>query len=311
MTILYLLFGLLLLIAGGEALVRGAASLGRASGLSPLVVGMTIVGFGTSTPELLVSLQAALQDESAIAVGNVVGSNIANLLLILGCVSLIRPIPCSLTSLSRDALWMVGATLLCTALAFHGEINRLTGGLLLAGLLLYIRTVLSAQEGSPEEKPAETIASTGVLWLGVQFACGLAVLLVGCNWLVSGAVQLAKWLQVSEAVIGLTVVAVGTSLPELAASVIAAVRKQSDMALGNVLGSNLFNILGILGITALVEPISIDPVFLRMDIWVMLGCAVGVLPFLRTGWKLSRTEGAIFVSAYVLYTIWLYRSAVA
>jgi len=306
--------GLILLFLGGEALVRGAVNLAARLGVSPLLIGLTIVAFGTSSPELVVSLQAGLKGQPDLAVGNVVGSNIANILLILGVSALIHPLRCRPIVVFRDGTLMVAASIILVVTGYWSPINRIEGILMLAGLIGVI--LYSYWSERQRNLPPETVAIPETadlaarpmrLWAGVGLVVGgLAALVIGSSALVKGAVGLARAVGVSEAVIGLTLVAVGTSLPELATSAIAAFRRQADVAVGNVIGSNLFNILGILGLTAAVTPVPVHPQIVSFDLWVMLGCALVLLPFLVTGWRLSRIEGGIFLTVYGLYLLCLY-----
>lgn len=306
--------GLVLLFAGGEMLVRGAAALARRLGVPPLLIGLTVVGFGTSAPELLVSLEAALRAQPDLAMGNVVGSNIANILLILGASALIHPILVPATGIRRDALAVLAATLLLPALALNGTIDAWQGGAMVALLAGYIawsyHTDLQARNGGAElhlHEAEELGAAPLPAWRSLlHLALGLAGVLLGARLLVSGAVDLARAMGVSETVIGLTLVAVGTSLPELATSVMAALRGHNDVALGNVLGSNLFNILGILGVTAAVVPLPFNPRLLALDLWVMLAATVVMLALFLGGRGLSRPGGVVFLLLYAGYTGWLF-----
>lgn len=309
MTYVLLALGLVFLFAGGEFLVKGAVALAQRLGVSPLVIGLTIVGFGTSTPELLVSVQAALNGQPDIATGNVIGSNISNILLILGCAALICPIACTPSLVYRDGLVMGLSAVLLTGLCLYGTIGMVAGILMLVLLVLfmggtyYLESTLKAPSAELREEETELIAPAPMpVWksLGLLIG-GIALLMAGASWLVESAVFIAKGFGVPEHVIGLTLVAVGTSLPELATSVIAALRKNADVAAGNVVGSNIFNILGILGVTAIVQPIPVNPSIVNFDIWVMLGVSVGVIPFLITGWRISRREAVLFLALYGLY----------
>lgn len=305
--------GLILLFLGGEMLVHGAVGLARNLGVSPLLIGLVVVGFGTSTPELMVSLDAALQGQPDIAVGNVVGSNIANILLVLGIAALIYPIHCPPKVVYRDGLAMLAASLVLVGLGAIGKIVAWQGGLMVAVLLVFIaysywtEKYRMAPSATLHQHEAESIKDgTRPLWFHmIGLGVGLAAIMGGATLLVDGAVTLARAAGISEAVIGLTLVAIGTSLPELATSMIAAVRKQTDVAIGNILGSNMFNILSILGITALVTPVPISPEIVD-DIWIMMGVTVILLPALLTGHRLSRVEAGLFLIAYAGYIGWLY-----
>lgn len=292
----YLLFtvGLVMLFVGGESLVRGASSVARHFNLSPMLIGLTIVGFGTSAPELLVSLQAALEGKPEIAIGNVVGSNIANILLILGVSALIAPLIIPARKLWRDLAFMLGATFLFWGMLYTGEISRLYGAILFAGLLVFLFVAFKyGKVEVDEDQPVENQLKAWGFTIG-----GLIVLVIGARLLVDNAVIIAETFGVSQAVIGLTIVAVGTSLPELATSVIAAYRKQTEIAVGNIIGSNIFNIFSIIGITALITPIPAAPRFATIDMPVAAAVAVALtlLAIMLNG--LPRLAGAALLAAY-------------
>jgi cation:H+ antiporter len=270
----YLLFslGLVMLFVGGEGLVRGASSVARHFNLSPMVIGLTIVGFGTSAPELLVSVQAALAGQPGIAIGNVVGSNIANILLILGVSAAIAPLFIPVRQLWRDLAFMLAATAIFWAMLFGGEITRLYGVILILGLVAFLITAFFyGKVDVDEDAPVENQLKAWAFTIG-----GLIVLVIGARLLVNNAVIIAQTFGVSEAVIGLSIVAVGTSLPELATSVIAALRRQTEIAVGNVIGSNIFNIFSIIGITAVITPIPVERRFAVIDMPVAAAVAVGL-----------------------------------
>ncbi|TAG30822.1 MAG: sodium:calcium antiporter [Rhodobacterales bacterium] len=297
MTYILFTIGLAMLFFGGEALVRGASSVARHFNLSPMVIGLTIVGFGTSAPELLVSLQAALEGQPEIAIGNVVGSNIANILLILGISALIAPLIIPARKMWRDLAFMLAATAILWGMLLGTEISRLYGAILFAGLLVFLATTFFFGKVDPDEdQPVENQLKAWGYTIG-----GLIVLVIGARFLVDSAVEIATAYGISQAVIGLTIVAVGTSLPELATSVIAAYRKQTEIAVGNIVGSNIFNIFGILGITALIAPIPADTRFAAIDMPWAMATAVGltVLAFLLNG--LPRIAGALLLVAYAAY----------
>lgn len=301
--------GLVLLFFGGEFLVRGASALALRLGVSPLAVGLTVVAFGTSAPELVVSLDAALAGADDISMGNVVGSNICNIALILGLCSLIRPARVQAKLIRLDVPIMVGVTLLLILLMLDGRLTRLGGAVLVAGILAYtgMTLVLARRETRQvQHEYEEGIAGGGASTPRslALVAAGLLALVLGGNLLVESAIAFATVLGVSEAVIGLTVVALGTSLPELATSLVAAIRQQGDIAIGNIVGSNIFNILGILGITAVVNPLTIGGVTM-VDLAVMLGLAVFLLPLLYTGLRLNRPEAAGLLVIYAGYIGWL------
>lgn len=313
-AILLVAAGLVLLAIGGELLVRGSVGMATRLGISPLLAGLTIVGFGTSTPELATSIQAAMAGSPGIAVGNVIGSNIANILFILGVSALILPLSVNPASFKRDSIALGGSALLCTGAVLTGVIGPVIGIILIACLVGYLywayktESAASCPEGARHEAEAAehpVPATTAPILLIGMIIAGLAAAIFGAGWLVDGAVVLASAAGLSEAVIGLTVVAVGTSLPELIACVIAVLRKHEDVALGNVVGSNIYNILGILGITAMVKPITIPEEIARFDVWVMLAVTALLLVQLRSGWRLSRAEGGLLVLIYAAYTAFL------
>ncbi|MCV3271006.1 calcium/sodium antiporter [Roseobacter sinensis] len=310
----FILLGLAGLILGGEMLVRGSVSAAKAFGISPMVIGLTLVGFGTSTPELVTSLQAALSGSSGIAIGNVVGSNIGNILLILGLAALLAPIVVTPAAIRRDGAVMLAATALAGVVFLLGDIGRLTGLLFVAALASYLTATLLAERraarsaaGAVYAAEAEAVPGpdTGLALSLALAAGGLVLTIVGARFLVSGAVSTAEAAGLSETVIGLTIVAIGTSMPELVTSVIAVRKGQGEVALGNVIGSNIFNLLGILGVTALVQPMRVPPEILRLDLWVMAGASVLLVVFARTGWRIGRREGAVLLALYVAYLIWV------
>ncbi|MEZ4388522.1 MAG: calcium/sodium antiporter [Candidatus Krumholzibacteriia bacterium] len=306
LLLLQLLASLALLFGGGELLLRGAIALASRLGVSPLAIGLTVVAFGTSAPELVVSLNAALAGAADISVGNVVGSNIANIALILGLAALARPLAVQAKLVRLDAPLMVGASVLALLVLGNGRAGRLEGGLLLAGLFLYVVSTfhLARREARPVRDELAAAAPTRLpgLALGLTFTvAGLGLLIGGGQLLVRVAVDLATALGVSQAAIGLTIVAVGTSLPELVTSLLASLRGQGDIAVGNIVGSNLFNILGILGGTALVRPLALGGVG-RFDLAAMLALAVLLAGLLRWRGGLGRAAGAGLLACYVAYT---------
>lgn len=305
--------GLLLLLFGGEILLRGAVSLARCLGLSSLLIGMTVVAAATSMPELVVAVASALEGAPDIGVGNVVGSNIANILLILGVAALLYPIETHAHTVMRDGLAMLGATGLFIIFAVTGTISRLDSILMLALLLAYL--AYSYRRDRELNCAGEAEPSTGTIKLNTSVplslalvVAGVGLLVVGSKLLVDGAVDLARAAGVSEAVIGLTLVAVGTSLPELATAVVASFRRHPEVALGNVLGSNLFNIMAIIPALALTTPTAVTPEILDFDIWFM--AAVTVIAFLAmtTGWRIGRGEAAVFLVAYAGYIAMLFHN---
>ena len=300
MDALLLALGLAGLFLGGEALVRGASGLAARLGLSPLLIGLTVVGFGTSMPEMLVSVDAALRGLPGIALGNVVGSNIANILLILGRAALVWPMVVA-GGLRRDLAVMLAAAAALVPLFVLGEVGRLAGLALLAGLVAYL---WAAFRGPGAAVATEAVAPMALPKAVLIVGLGLVGLVVGARLLVDGAVGLARAAGLSEAFIGLSIVAVGTSLPELATSVVAALRRQSGLAIGNVVGSNIFNVLGILGVTALVAPVPVEPRFLSLDLPVMLAVSAAAAGLLWRGGRIGRGAGIALVSAYAVY-LWL------
>jgi len=294
-------FGLVALLVGGDFLVRGAVGVARRFGVSPLVIGLTLVGFGTSAPELVTSLSAALAGAPAIALGNVVGSNIANILLILALAALIRPVSAQMAGLPREAAWVGGSALGLAVLAVAGQISFVAGiGLLaLLGVYLWGAFRSSAVPALDVDIPTDPLPKAATFLI-----VGLALTIGGAIALVDGATGIARAYGVPEAVIGLTLVAVGTSLPELATTVMAARRGQSDVALGNILGSGIFNILGILGTTALFAKLPIESSLLP-DIGVMLATTAVLIGLLFWRRAISRVAGLVFLLLYAVYMAWL------
>lgn len=308
--LLWLLVGLVLLTIGAEALVRGALAAAKRLGISPLLAGLVIVGFGTSAPELVVSLQAAVTGQPAIALGNAIGSNIANILLILGLSAMIMPLAVDRKALQRDGFTLLFAACLFMGLASYGGLGRLDGLLMFATLVVYLiwayRTEREdtsspeAQLHEAESKEVEVLPmSVGMTLLAL--IGGLAMLIGGANRFLLGAVGLGQELGISDAVIGLTVVAVGTSLPEMAVSIVAAIRRHADVAVGNIIGSNIFNTLCILGVSSMITPLPFTGRLLEIDQFVMLGATLGLLMFLYFGLRLSRLKGFILLTGYVIY----------
>ncbi|WP_299823026.1 calcium/sodium antiporter [uncultured Jannaschia sp.] len=301
MELLMLAAGLGGLFLGGEALVRGAIGAAQRLAISPLLIGLTVVGFGTSTPELLVSVDAALRGVPDISIGNIVGSNIGNILLIVGVAALIWPIRVSGGTLRRDTAVMMAAALALVPLFWLGEMGRSSGALLVLGLTGYlVWAYRQPGEGATGDDTAEGMpAGRALLWI----IGGLLALIVGARLLVDGAVTIARDFGISEAFIGLTVVAIGTSLPELATSLVAALRRQSEIAIGNIVGSNIFNVLGILGLTAIIAPIPVAPRFLAFDLPVMLTASAGLTALLLLRPRIGRPVGAALLVAYAAY-VW-------
>jgi cation:H+ antiporter len=309
-TLLILVLGLVLLYFGAEGLVRGSSSLALRFGVGPLLVGLTVVAFGTSTPELVVSLKAASLGQGDISVGNVVGSNICNIGLILGFSALIIPIKVASQIVRVDTPIMIGVTVLAMAVLYDGAVSRGEGivlFVLLVGYVLFSIRLAKKQASDPlagEFTEEIKITKWGV-WEDVAFIVGGLVMLVfGARFLVDAAIDIAKAAGLSEAVIGLTIVAVGTSLPEFATSLVAALKKEADIAVGNVVGSNIFNILGILGISAAVTPLSSAGIT-AIDLGVMAAFALALWVFSRTGFRITRAEGSVMLVGYAAYVAWL------
>lgn len=301
MNLILVAFGLVALLVGGDLLVRGAVGVARRFGVSPLVIGLTLVGFGTSAPELVTSISAALAGAPGIALGNVVGSNIANILLILGVAAVIRPVMAQMAGLPRESAWVGGSAVGLAVLAALGQISALAGITLLALLGVYLWGAFRSGAAPAEDVdiPTDPLPKAATFLL-----IGLALTIGGAVALVEGATGMARAYGVPEAVIGLTLVAVGTSLPELATTVMAARRGQSDVALGNILGSGIFNILGILGVTALVAPLPIAPDLLP-DIGVMLATTALLIGVIFTRGTITRVSGGVFLVLYAVYMGWL------
>ena len=306
--------GLIYLLLAGDLLVRGSVALARRAQIPPVIVGLTIVAFGTSAPELFVTLQAVVQGHAGISIGNVVGSNIANALIVLGLPALITPIRATDDSTKLDIVWMLGASLLFVALCFQGPLGWSKGLLLLGLLAIMLTHSVQRARREPDRLPRE-LEFESLLGLprrrrmiALFLGLGAVGLPLGAYLMVDGAVQLAAALGVTDAVIGLSVVALGTSLPELSTTVIAALRRHSDVAIGNVLGSNLFNLLAIMGIVAVFspEPIAVPPAFLRFDLFAMLAASLALAALAWRGGAVSRPAGALLTGAYLAYVVVLY-----
>lgn len=314
--ILIFLAGLVLLPIAAEVLVRGAVGLANRAGISPLVVGLTVVAMGTSAPELVVCVDAALSGAPGIAFGNVIGSNIANVLLILGVTALIAPIVCGpRRAFLRDTLIMLAATALFIGLTLSGIIVAWQGAVLVALLALYLlwsyvretraRDAAAAAVTHVEEvEELDTFKAMPVAVIAVLVLGGLAGVVWGADLLVEGAIGLARAFDVPETVIGLTMVAIGTSLPELATAGMAAWRGHNDVAVGNVVGSNLFNLLGIMGATAMVAPVPAPAQIIAVDVWILAGSSLILLPFVLAGGRITRPVGVAFLALYGLYVTW-------
>lgn len=315
---LLFLLGLITLVVGAELLVRGASRLAVSFGISPLVVGLTVVAFGTSAPEMAVSVGSALNGNPDIAIGNVVGSNIANVLLILGIAALIAPLLVAEQIIRQEIPIMIGASVLLLVMSLDGSIGRIEAAILFGMIIVYtvflVRQSRKASSAIGDEFAEEIPTSNWDRHWAVQVGLvvvGLGMLVLGADWLVSAAVSFARVFGVSDLVIGLTVVAVGTSMPEIATSIVAALRGQRDIAVGNVVGSNVFNICAVLGVTGLIAPggLPVSEAARHFDLWVMLAVAFACLPILITGREIARWEGGLFLGYYAAYTAWLVLAA--
>lgn len=307
--------GLLLLGGGGELLVRGAVTLSRRAGVTPAIVGLTVVSLGTSLPEMVVSLIAALGGRPDIAVGNVVGSNIMNVAFVLGLAALLFPLPVTGSLVKFEWPFMFLASAVFVLLVRDGILDKIEGGFFLIALVLFTGYMIMVSRSEVAAQERETIASEvshlgGVLdrargWLPSVLAvtAGIGLLVGGGKALVEGAVGLAQLAGMTERVIGLTVVAIGTSMPEVVTSVVAAYRRHTDMAVANVIGSNIFNLLGILGTTSVVVPITISPSIIASDVWWMLGTSFLLLPLMHLRRNLNRVEGGFLLGAYGVYLV--------
>jgi cation:H+ antiporter len=319
-TLILFVVGLGLLIVGAEALVRGASKLAAAAGISPLVIGLTIVAFGTSSPEMAVSVSSALQGSANVAVGNVVGSNIFNVLFILGLSAVIAPLVVSKQLIRFDVPLMIGISIIAIIFGSDGSISRIEGILLFAGIIAY--TVFLIYQSRKENKAKAAAAKADEFdneysdkpknrldyLKNIAFIIiGLGLLVQGSRWLVDGAIAIARTLGVDDVVIGLTIVAAGTSLPEVAASVIASIKGERDIAVGNVVGSNIFNILSVMGLSAIVAPngLPVAPSIENFDMPIMIAVAFACIPIFFTGWTIARWEGAVFLGYYMAYTVYL------
>jgi cation:H+ antiporter len=309
MAVFQILGGFVLLFVGGEFVVRGAVALANRFGVSPLVIGLTIIGFGTSLPELWVSLNAAINGFPAIAVGNIVGSNMANMMLVMGSAALICPILVNPAAVRRDASFMLAATVIFIAIGMTGIITALEGSAMVVLLLGYLGYSLwrdtranDAAAALHREEAEEMTSRPRPLWVClIQLLVGFIAVGVGADLLVHGATALARAAGIADEVIGLTVVAVGTSLPELATSIVAAYRGHSDVCLGNILGSNIFNLFGIMGVTAMVVPVPFPDQIVQFDLWALLFVSVLLIPFMMSGRRISHMEGGVLLALYAGY----------
>lgn len=313
-TILLLVAGLVLLTFGADVLVKGASSLAGSLGISPLVIGLTVVAFGTSAPEMSVSVSSAFKGSAEIAVGNVVGSNICNVLLILGLSAIAASLVVQKQLVKFDIPLMIYASLIVLLMGIDGQISRIDGVLLFAGVVSYTIFLIkeARREGIAVVDGADDIAPPQPLWKNaILIIVGLAMLVLGSQWLVDGAVAIAKYFGLSELVIGLTIVAIGTSLPELATSVMASIKGERDIAVGNILGSNLFNIGAVLGLSGMVAPEGLPVAYssLVVDIPVMILVALACLPVFLANYTVTRTDGVAFLVCYVVYVIYVVLAA--
>jgi cation:H+ antiporter len=325
-----ILGGLAVLVLGAELLVRGAVRLAERAGVSPLLIGLTIVGFGTSTPELVTSVQGALAGSPGIAVGNIVGSNVFNVLVILGIAAMITPLAVADGAIRRDGVLVIATAAILTLIGFVWTLDRIVGVGFLAMLAAYLAYAawqerhaagptaalergVALSDADPGILPVRPAAPGAAGWLGPLglALAGLVLLVLGGRFFVGGSIELARLLGISETVIGLTIVAAGTSMPELATSVLAALRRHADVAVGNILGSNVYNILGIGGVTALISPTEIPAQIASFDNLVMLGVSVALLAILYTGRRVSRSEGAALLAGYLAYLWWIWPAAAA
>jgi cation:H+ antiporter len=319
LTLVLFVIGLVLLVVGAEALVKGASKLAAGIGISPLIIGLTIVAFGTSSPEMAVSVSSALAGSADIAVGNVVGSNIFNVLFILGASALIAPLIVSRQLIRLDVPIMISVSVLAFLFGMDGNINRLEGVILFAGIIAYtiflimqsrkekLAKAAAAKDEFAAEYSEKPQGTADVLKNLVFIGVGLVLLVVGSRWLVDGATAIARSIGVDDVVIGLTIVAAGTSLPEVATSILASIRGERDIAVGNVVGSNIFNILSVLGLTGIVAPagLPVAASIQNFDMIIMMIVALACLPIFFTGLEIKRWEGAIFLLYYVAYTVYL------
>lgn len=320
LTLILFILGFVLLIIGAELLVRGASRIATLIGVSPLVIGLTVVAYGTSAPELAVGVNSAFIYQPDIALGSVVGSNIFNILLILGISASITPLVVKQQLIKIDVPLMIGVSVLSWILSLDGQISRTDGFILF--LIVIVYTVFSIRQSRKESQaikdeyeeefgPVKIKKQRSLAFQITLIIVGGALLVLGSNWLVKGAIELATFLGISELVIGLTIIAAGTSLPEVATSVVAAIKGEKDIAVGNVVGSNIFNILSVLGLTSIVAPngISVSPAVLNFDIPIMIAVAIACLPIFFTGNSISRWEGVLFFGYYIAYILYLFFDA--
>ncbi|KAI9134414.1 calcium/sodium antiporter [Acaryochloris sp. CCMEE 5410] len=317
MVVFQFVAGLVFLVVGAEFLVKGASRLAATMGISPLIIGLTVVAFGTSAPELVVSIQAALSGQANIAMGNVIGSNIFNVLFILGLSALIVPLYVSQQLIRLDVPLMIALSVIILVISRDGQISRMDGFFLVAGIVMYTSFLIlqsrKARAKGESDQRSNAARPSSRRWVtnGILVLVGLGLLVVGSQWLVKSAVSFAQYLGVSELIIGLTIVAAGTSLPELVTSVVAAIRGERDIAVGNVVGSNIFNLMAVLGSASIVATagIEVSPSVLRFDLPVMIAVAFACLPIFFTGGTISRQEGALLFGYYIAYMLYLILAA--
>lgn len=311
-AVIWFILGLAVLVAGAEWLVRSVSRLASWLGISRLIIGLTVVAFGTSSPELAVSIQSGLTGQTDILLGNVVGSNIANILLILGVSSLILPLRVHSKLVRVDVPVMIGITLLLYIFAWSGVISFIECLMLTGLLILYMMFLIreNGKENIPDEPEGTPKDSVFLLVLGILG--GLTGLVLGSRWLVSSAVIFAEMAGISELIIGLTVVSIGTSLPEVVTAVVAALKRERDIAVGSIVGSNILNILVVLGIAGLFSsvPITVQPALLRFDLLILIAASIACLPIFFTGHKISRWEGALFLTMFICYIGFLFLASV-
>lgn len=320
-TLILFILGFIFLIAGADLLVRGASHLATLLNISPVVIGLTIVAFGTSAPELAINVQSALTGQSELAVGNIVGSNILNILLILGIAAVIIPLSVSQRLIQLDVPLMIIASLLLLVLSLDGQINHWDGLLLLSGIVFYtIFSIKKCRQTTvqlptvdyiPEIKTPTRNTRSDIIIQLLFILIGLGILIQGSQWLVDGAIVLAQTLGISELIIGLTVISIGTSLPEIATVIVASIRRQHELIIGNVVGSNLLNILLVLGLSSMIAPagIEVPHAALVFDLPVMIAVSIACLPILLTDYLIERWEGILFLSFYAAYTLYLFLNA--
>jgi len=317
MAFVTLIAGLILLVLAGDALVRGAVSVAQRANVPPIIIGLTVVAFGTSAPELIVSVEAAFKGAPGLAIGNVVGSNITNILLVLGLPAIITPIALAESGIRRSTVFMILISLGLAVMAMNGTISRLDGLFLISLLVVYLAySGFEATKASRttdithglEELAADTMGTKQIVLL---LGFGIVGLGLGGKMVTEGALDVAAMLGIADTAVGLTIVALGTSLPELATSLSAAIRKQNGVVIGNVLGSNIFNALGIIGITSMLVPLSVSQSIINFDMWVMLAVALLMAPVAFLTRRVSRTGGAVMLLAYIVYTIVVFRNGMA